>query len=214
METQTQPSDLYAPLTWDRLIALRRIFWDTRKWVAEDAKVERGDDRTLIGYRAWAHARFAVNKAAAKEYADWLSIKHSGANFTFKIAMFPIRFCRGDSEEALPPKYRYPIDGEEADIETASREAGVTFHGLLRVINEADERGAPVKVHLVYADRTGEAIMSWEIPESFEAGMTPFVAPTIPVTLGPLDEAVKTKKQLADEQRTSESEGNATEKGA
>jgi hypothetical protein len=206
-DDQTQPSDLYSPLTWERLIALRRIFWDTRKWVAADAKPERGDDRTVIGYRAWVHARFEINKAAIKPYAEWLSIKHPGATFTFKIALMPIRFCRGDSEEAIPPKYRYPQDGEEADILEASKESGMDFQGLFRIINEADDSGGPVRVHLVYADKAGKQIMAWEIPEALDAnGAAPIVMPTKPITLGPLDSAVKSKAQLEAERAAKEAE--------
>ena len=43
--------------------------------------------------------------------------------------------------------------------------------------------------------------MSWEIPGAMEAGGTPpIVTPTTPVTLGPLDDAVKTKTEIAAEE--------------
>ncbi|MBA3655728.1 MAG: hypothetical protein H0W69_00070 [Gemmatimonadaceae bacterium] len=200
-ERPQQPSDLYSPLTWERLITLRKIFWDTRAYAAQSAEIDIGDDRTIIGYRAWAHARFAINKAAAKQLSGWLSVKHSGPNFTFKIAMVPIRFCRGDSEEAIPPKYRYPQEGEESDIQQAAKESGNKIDGLLRVINEADHNGAPVRVFLVYVDKFGNNIMQWEIPEQMEAGgVEPIVTPTTPITLGPLDSRVKTKREIAEEE--------------
>jgi hypothetical protein len=196
-EAPKQPADIYSPLTWERLIALRQIFWDTRAWAAADAKPERGDDRTVVGYRAWAHARFEITKKAIKEYAEWLSIKHPGAHFTFKIQMMPVRFCRGDSEEAIPPKYRYAEEGEAWDIDEAARELGIEVGGMFRIINEADGTGAPVRVFLVYADRFGEQIMAWEIPERLDAsGALPIVTPTTPITLGPLDEKVKSKAQI------------------
>lgn len=201
MTSPLQPSDMYAALTWERLIALRKIFWDTRVWVADDAKPERGDDRTVIGYRAWAHARFEVTKAAIKQYAEWLSVKHPGPSFTFKIAMMPVRFCRGDSEEAIPPKYRYPQEGEESDIEQAMKESGVKIEGLFRIINEADDNGKPQRVFLVYADKFGKQIMAWEVPEAMDVGgAAPIVTPTTPVTLGPLDEVVRTKTEIAAEE--------------
>jgi hypothetical protein len=213
MTQSLQPSDLYAPLTWDRLMALRKILWDTRTWVADDAKVDRGDDRTVIGYRAWAHGKFEIAKRAAKEFSEWLSVKHGGTNFTFKIAMMPIRFCRGDSEEGLPPKYAYLELGEEADIQEASKAAGVPFEGLLRIIIEADANGAPLTVHLVHADKVGKQIRAWEIPESFREGTVPFVEPKTPLTLGSLEDVVKTKKEIAAEKAAEEADDKAKPRG-
>lgn len=183
-----QPSDLYPALTWENLIALRTIFWETRRWVADDAKPERGDDRTAVGYRAWAHARFEVTKAAINRYSEWLSVKHGGAYFVFKVKMLPVRFCRADAEEALPPKYRYAAADEAGDVQQATeREGTQPIDGIFRIVTEANSTGHPVGVYLVFADPTGETKYAWKIPESLaDDGTSPIVVPTAPITLGPL----------------------------
>src|SRR5687768_9407720 len=102
-----QPSDLYPGLTWDRLIVLCRLIWDSRIWVAENATPERGDSRCGVGFRAWEHGKHAVTVAAVKERADWLSVVDQGPRFIFQIAGMPVRFCKGDTDKPVPMPENY-----------------------------------------------------------------------------------------------------------
>jgi hypothetical protein len=211
MSKPTQPSDFYCAFTWPRLIILARILFDTRKWVADDAKPERGDSLCGVGFRAWEQTKHAVMKAAAYEHKDWLSVTDGGANFTFKLHMMPIRFLRADAEEPLPPNYGIPDAMELREAELAFDEAGQPFEGIFRLVCEADGRGQPLAVHLVLANG-GETLMTWEIPLSLDdTGVTPLVVPKKPVELPPLQ--VETQEEAAErEQREAEAENERLER--
>lgn len=185
-EHPMQPSDLYAPLTWDRLSTLARLLWDVRLWVANDAKPERGDRACGIGLRCWEQGVYAVALAAKEKYSDWLSVSDDTPHFVFKVASMPIRFCRGDTDEPLPKNYSYPTDMEREEIELA---LGKTFTGFLRIVVEADGNGFPKAVHLAVVREGGHVTMSWQIPVvgGATAGETvPIVTPRLPIELPPL----------------------------
>lgn len=185
-ERPLQPSDLYAPLTWDRLIILAKLLWDVRLWVANDAKPERGDRACGIGLRCWEQGTYAVTLAAKDLYSDWLSMEDKSAHFVFKIASMPIRFCRGDTDDLLPENYSYPTHVERAEIELA---LGKSYDGFFRIVVEADGKGFPKGVHLALAREGGQVTMSWQIPiddRGTDTGTVALVTPRLPITLPPL----------------------------
>jgi len=224
MPQPTQPSDIYSAFTWPRLITLAKILFETRKWVADDAKPERGDGVCGIGYRAWEQTKFAVQKAAAKELIEWLSILDGSAHFIFQLDMMPIRFCRGDSERPLPVGYAI-VDGKErAQIELAFDTSGQRpVEGIFRLLVQANREGQPLGVYLVHASLEGETLMTWQIPVADDGtGVAPIVVPTTPVVLPALEvqsveEAEASERKRAEreaaEKRKAERDSN-NERGA
>lgn len=221
MPSPKQPSDLYPAFTWSRLIALAKIMFDAREWVANDAKWHMGDSRCGVGFRAWEHTKFAVTKAAANEYAEWLSITDGSSVFKFKLNMMPIRFFRGDSEDALPPKYAFADVTECADTDLAFEEAGqVPVKGVFRFVIQADPKGFPLGVSLVHAV-DGIPTMIWAIPRSEDGtGVAPVVVPQTPIILGPLtvesvEEAERKEREEREEaERAKAGRDTSNEKGA
>lgn len=201
MSQPTQPSDVYKAFTWPRLIALAKILFDTREWVANDARPDRGDGLCGIGFRAWEQSKFFVSKAAATELSDWLSIADAGSEFKFRLDMMPIRFCRGDSEQPLPPNYATADARERAETELAFDLCGQpAFNGVFRFLVEADRRGAPLAVYLVQANEQGETVRMWRIPREGDAGgVAPIVVPQTPVVLPAL--TVETLEEAAERER-------------
>jgi hypothetical protein len=185
MSRPVQPSDIYRAFTWPHLIVIAKILTDARRWVAADAKPEMGDIAVVIGLRAWAHSYFAVVKAAAKEYRDWLSVTDGSSHFTFKLEMMPIRFCRADSEKLLPESYRTPDTKEREQIEIAFTESGQdAVEGIFRFVVEADKAGYPLGVYLVHANLLGETVTTWRVPVAEDGtGVAPIVVGQKPVIL-------------------------------
>ncbi len=187
MPTDLQPADYVAAFTWDRLIAIATLLFNTRQRVAEDAKPELGDTRTGIGFRAWEQSKFAITKAAANDLADWLSISDEGPRFVFLLGMMPIRFYRGDSDEPVPENYADPSAEEMEQIEIALvSNAGVHFAGYYRMIVKANVVGFPQTTYLVGIDFDNRIRLAWEIPLD-AAATTPIIVPLSPVPLPPLN---------------------------
>ncbi|MCC6774561.1 MAG: hypothetical protein IT360_25520 [Gemmatimonadaceae bacterium] len=172
-------------------------------WVAKEARPDLGDSLCCIGLRAWDHAKFAVQKAAVTEYADWLSITDGSAHFVFKLDMMPIRFCRGDSEKPLPPKYAVADVRERAQTELAFSSTGhPTVEGVFRFVVEADALGAPLGVVLVHANLQGETMMAWRIPREEDGrGVAPIVVPQSPIELPALELQTVDEAEAAERER-------------
>jgi hypothetical protein len=193
-------------------------------WVAEDAKPERGDGVCGIGFRAWEQTKFAVQKAAAKEYVEWLSILDGSAHFTFQLDLMPIRFCRGDSEEPLPASYAVADVKEIAQVEMAFGASGQpATEGIFRLLVQADKQGRPLGVYLVHANLDGATLMTWQIPTTADGtGIAPIVVPQTPVVLPALEllsveEAEAAERERAERERIEKervAKGYSHEKGA
>jgi hypothetical protein len=208
-----QPSDVYPALTWERLIGLRQIVFDTRKWVAGDAKPDRGDTKCGVGFRAWEQTKFGIAMAAMGEFRSWLSIADKGANFTFKIDLMPIRFCRGDCEEPLPPIYAIPSSAERDQFGLALSSAGrPVVDGSFRLLIQADGSGYPLAVYLALAT-DGVIVMAWKIPSADElGGSAPIVVPQQPVGLPPLAVMTVSEAAVIEETERVQKEKEAKEK--
>ena len=183
-----QPSDIYPPLTWERLMPLARAAFDCRKRAYADAAPEIGDDVQVIGFRAWKLACFKFTHMAAGDCRDFLSIRDPAPNFTMMVKLMPIRFCRGDGDEDVPANYA-PDANEREQFELAlGSEAAPLVDGCFRLLNEHDHAGAPVAVRLALVDRDGVVKMSWQVPIDDDAsGSSPIVVPQTPVRLPDLD---------------------------
>lgn len=198
-----QPADYVPAFTWVRLIAVAKLLFQTRVWVAEQATPERGDKGNLIGLRAWMHGKHAIAVAAANELGAWLSIVDDGAKFIFAVGGAPIRFYRGDSDEPVPENYGDPeeVEREQLDLFFAANAPGIAFDGYYRMIVVADRSGFPTAVFLAgiaFADNMIR--MAWEIPLDADAsGLTPITVPQTPVPLPPL--TVLTLAEQADAAR-------------
>lgn len=223
MPSDLQPSDYVPAFTWDRLIAVAKILFQTRLWVAENATPERGDKGMVIGLRAWLHGKHAIAVAAATELAAWLSIVDDGAKFIFAVGGAPIRFYRGDRDEPVPENYGDPeeIEREQLDLFFAATAPGIAFDGYYRVIVVADRSGFPQAVHFAGIGFDNVTRMAWEIPLDTDAGSaagaTPIIVPQTPVPLPALtvltvaEADAAAREEAAREEREREAQKRADE---
>lgn len=159
------PWEIHPALTEPRLTEIGRLVWAARKGAAEGARWKEGDCLWNIGCTAYVRTRYLI--AMATQVTDWLSLASTSPNegFVFRIGGVPIRFYRGDPQDAAPEKYAYATHNELRSLQAAFAIRDTpTPDAYFRLVVKTDPQGFPFSVTLVQVNAKGEIQNPWRIP--------------------------------------------------
>jgi hypothetical protein len=165
-EPSVLPWDLHRALTSDRLSAVAGIIRQTRDGAARGAKRGQGDDAWVIGTTAYKRAIAALAKAAANEYADWLSTERVKNHHLIKIIGVPVRHYRGIEDYPVPSKYCEAVPGEDAALELALEGGAMPIQGgHFRIEVTTTAKSFTDAIRFVVVDGQGQRYHEWTIPQ-------------------------------------------------
>jgi hypothetical protein len=97
------PTEIHPGLTEERLCIIGNIIRERSHAAALKHLPSEGDNTWVLGCRRYQWIRIAILGAAEVEHKEWLSIVEDGSagtHFVFAVGNVPIRFYRGDPEDA------------------------------------------------------------------------------------------------------------------
>lgn len=180
-----EPWSKYPPLERERLFVIAKILQTVRHDAVLLHEPGAGDNEWSLGCRVYARECHAVRTAAEKH--AWITILHEDdkpLRFTFAIGTVPIRFYRGEANDA-PGHYVNPTFAELHQQQLAFQIDGLRLvDRILRLAVEIDATGEVENVILVEMDTAGNVTETYRVPLDGMAGKVTLLQPK-PVELGP-----------------------------
>jgi hypothetical protein len=171
-----EPWHHHPSLTSDRLVTVAGLILKGRSNALGRHEPEIGDDRWILGSRAFSCAKYEIVQASQK--IEWLEAIENGLELTFKIGGVPLRFYRGEPTDphertlrrTFPELAQPPlpfIDDAQSDL-------------LLRIAVDTDEDGEVLQMSLV-ALKGDQPAWVWPIPyDKTPATIVPLGGPIDP----------------------------------
>ncbi len=148
----SKPSDLHPALTDYRLRIVGQLIRDARHKAVLRHDTSIGDNAWVLGVSGFNCCCYAI-ASAVERYKEWLSVIEDGLHFVFAIGGVPLRFYRGEPDDA--PKRTLARNFPEVQahqIALLFPDQETPKHDALRFAVETDEFGEVSQVTLVQVD--------------------------------------------------------------
>jgi hypothetical protein len=166
------PWATYPPLTEARLNTVARLLADVRHEAVLLHDPDNGDNNWSLGCRVYVRACAAL-LTACSQYPEWLSvIEDTGLHFVFAIGGVPLRFYKGEPENAPSRslKRKLPeIHAHQLALFGDERHADE----ILRIAVETDTNGEAETITLVQLDQEGNMLEAWPLNWDAFASVAP-----------------------------------------
>jgi hypothetical protein len=174
----------YPSLTADRLSVIANIIRSVRGQAVKLYEPTSGDQPWDLGCRVYSRTCFALRRAT--ESYNWLTVleERESLSFTFAVGRVPVRFFRGDAEDA-PKHYLITTPAEAKQQALALEFEGITFHDeKIRIAVETGLDHLASAVTLVTMDNDGVAMEGYSIPDDIQSAVDT-TAQSAPIDLPP-----------------------------
>jgi len=164
MDQNFEPWAKYPALTKQRLSAIAVAMRDVRDQTVPLHDVAAGDNAWSLGCRIYARTLFALRRAS--ETREWLTIlpESEALRFTFAIGGVPLKFYRGDVEDA-PGHCRIISEAESLARQLLLDLEGIAIEDrLLRLVVDTNAEGSTLSVTLIEMDKSGRLTGRYSIP--------------------------------------------------
>ena len=174
----------YPSLTEEHLSTVANIIRSVRAQAVKLYDPASGDQPWDLGCRVYSRTCFALRRAT--ESYDWLTVleERESLSFTFAVGSVPVRFFRGDAEDA-PKHYLITTPAEAKQQALALEFDGITFHHeKIRIAVETGLDHLASTVTLVTMDNDGVAMEGYSIPGDIQSA-SDATAQSAPIDLPP-----------------------------
>lgn len=174
---KTPPWTLYPPLTQSRLSSIARLIADVRHETVLLHQETSGDNNWSLGCRVYARTCYAL-LSAVDVWPEWLSVvEDTGLHFVFAIGGVPLRFYKGEPDNAPVRSLRRNYPEIRAHQMALFGESQDRADEILRFAVETDEFGEAETITLVQLDMDGATLDSWPIEFTFATGVSSIEKP-------------------------------------